>query len=59
MLPASRLCQQPYYQSIMNLDVSCDAERTASLTEYKLKTFTSTHAYYAVFFRMPICDRES
>lgn len=55
MLPASRLRQQPYYQSIMHLD----AERMASLTAHNLKTFTSTHAYYAVFFRVPVCDRES
>ena len=37
MLPTSRPCQRPYYQSIMNLEVSRNADRMGSPAEYKLK----------------------
>lgn len=35
MLPTNRPCQEPYYQSIMNLDDLCDPEQTASLCGYR------------------------
>lgn len=44
MLPTSCPCQQPYYQSIMNLDDPCDANRMATLTEYKLKNLYASVA---------------
>lgn len=45
MLPTARPCQQPYYQSIMNLDDPCDAKQMASLLEYKIRVHLCVPAH--------------